>query len=540
MTESWWKNAVIYAVDVERFYDGNGDGVGDFKGLTSKLDYIAGLGVTCIWLLPFYPSTGEDNGYAVTDYFRIDSRFGLFEDFLDFVHRAGEYGIRVIIDLVVHHTSDQHPWFQAGRHNEKSRYRDYYVWAHHPPPPEPGRGTIFPGEEETVWTYDEEARAFYHHRFYHFEPGLNHANPDVQDEIMRIMDFWLSFGIAGFRVDAASHMLENPLSPPSEAEEIPDVLRQMYKRATTFKPDVVMLGEVDETPQKLEEFFDGSRLNMMFNFLLDNYLILALAEERAEPIYRGLTLLPQAPLNGQWANFLRNLDEADLERLKPEELETVLRIFAPDENMQIYGRGIRRRLAPMLRGDEQRLKMAFSLLFSMPGSPLIVYGDEIGMGEDLSQKGRNAVRSPMQWDGSENGGFSKAAKSQLVQPVIRDGPFGCKRVNVKEQQDRQDSLLSFITKLTQFRRMHPQVQGGAYNLLACTSEHVLALHYKSEYTPLVILHNLKGKKVTVEIDLPLDVGPLSSLFDGGAPEFSEGRLRMELEAYDIMWLGRAK
>ncbi|YBV94163.1 alpha-amylase family protein (plasmid) [Phyllobacteriaceae bacterium JZ32] len=538
MIQSWWKDAIIYAVDVERFHDGNGDGVGDFKGLTSKLHYIADLGVTCIWLLPFYPSTEEDNGYAITDYFRIDSRFGLFEDFLDFVHRAGEYGIRVIIDLVVHHTSDQHPWFQAARYNEKSRYRDYYVWAHHPPPVAPGEGTIFPGEEDTVWTYDEVARAFYHHRFYHFEPGLNQANPDVRDEIMRIMDFWLSFGIAGFRVDAAAHLLENPLATPSEAEEIPDILRQMYKRATTFKPDVLMLGEVDESPQELEKFFDGSRLNMMFNFLLDNYLILALAEERAEPIQRGLTLLPQAPSNGQWANFLRNLDEADLERLKPEELEAVFRAFAPEENMRIYGRGLRRRLAPMLGGDEQRLKMAFSLLFAMPGAPLIVYGDEIGMGEDLSQPGRNAVRSPMQWDGSDNGGFSTQKK--LVQPVIRDGPFGFTRVNVEEQLNRPDSLLSFIRQLTKLRRRHKEIQSGAYAILGCKSEHVLALHYKSEDTPLIVLHNLQGEKAKVEIDLPLDVGPLSSLFGDGGPEFSNGRLRLELEPYGIRWLGRAK
>ncbi|MBB2972836.1 alpha-amylase family protein [Mesorhizobium sp. RMAD-H1] len=538
MIQSWWKDAIIYAVDVERFHDGNGDGVGDFKGLTSKLHYIADLGVTCIWLLPFYPSTEEDNGYAITDYFRIDSRFGLFEDFLDFVHRAGEYGIRVIIDLVVHHTSDQHPWFQAARYNEKSRYRDYYVWAHHPPPVAPGEGTIFPGEEDTVWTYDEVARAFYHHRFYHFEPGLNQANPDVRDEIMRIMDFWLSFGIAGFRVDAAAHLLENPLATPSEAEEIPDILRQMYKRATTFKPDVLMLGEVDESPQELEKFFDGSRLNMMFNFLLDNYLILALAEERAEPIQRGLTLLPQAPSNGQWANFLRNLDEADLERLKPEELQAVFRAFAPEENMRIYGRGLRRRLAPMLGGDEQRLKMAFSLLFAMPGAPLIVYGDEIGMGEDLSQPGRNAVRSPMQWDGSDNGGFSTQKK--LAQPVIRDGPFGFTRVNVEEQLNRPDSLLSFIRRLTKLRRLHKEIQSGAYAILGCKSEHVLALHYKSEDTPLIVLHNLKGEKAKVEIDLPLDVGPLSSLFGDGGPDFSNGRLRLELEPYGIRWLGRAK
>ncbi|RCS25746.1 alpha-amylase [Phyllobacterium salinisoli] len=540
MNDLWWKDAVIYAVDVERFCDGNGDGVGDFKGLTSRLSYIADLGVTCIWLLPFYPSAGDDNGYCITDYFRVDTRFGLFGDFLDFVQQAGEHGIRVVVDLVVHHTSDQHPWFQAARYNEKSRYRDYYVWTENPPPVEPGQGTIFPGEEETVWTYDEVARAFYHHRFYHFEPGLNHANPDVRDEIARILDYWLSFGIAGFRVDAASHMLENPLATPSEAEEIPDVLRQIYKRATNFKPDVLLLGEVDENPDQLEKFFDGSRLNMMFNFLLNNYLILALAQESSEPIHRGLSLLPQPPLNGQWANFLRNFDEADLERLEPKELESVFKAFAPQENMRIYGRGLRRRLAPMLGGDERRLKMAYSLLFAMPGAPLLVYGDEIGMGEDLSQPGRNAVRSPMQWDTGLNAGFSKASRNKLVQPVIRDGPFSFERVNVEEQCNRPDSLLSFIKQLTRFRRAHKEIQSGGCGILESSSEHVLALHYKSEYTPLILLHNLKGSKTKVEIKLPLDVGPLISLLGGSTPEFSQGRFRLELEAYGIRWLGRAK
>ncbi|WP_338531905.1 alpha-amylase family glycosyl hydrolase [Nitratireductor thuwali] len=313
----WWKNAVIYTVDVERFCDSNGDGIGDFKGLTSKLSHVAELGATCIWLLPFFPSLGRDNGYDVTDYLRVDSRYGVFSDFLEFVHRAGEHGIRIIVDLVVHHTSDQHPWFQAARNNEESRYRDYYVWTHNPPPIKPGQGTMFPGEEKSVWTYDEVARAYYHHRFYHFEPGLNHANPQVRDEIERIFDYWISFGISGFRIDAASHILEDPLVEDQAAAGEPDVLRELYRRAKSIRPDLVLLGEVDEAPEELEKFFDGTRLNMMFNFMLDNYLILALAQQRSEPVERGLTLLPIPPENGQWANFLRNLDEADLERLTP-------------------------------------------------------------------------------------------------------------------------------------------------------------------------------------------------------------------------------
>ncbi|WP_011582995.1 MULTISPECIES: alpha-amylase family protein [Chelativorans] len=537
MKDYWWKDAIVYAVDVERFCDSDGDGVGDFKGLTSKLDYIAELGVTCIWLLPFYPSTGEDNGYSITDYLRVDSRFGLFQDFLEFIHRAGEHGIRVVVDLVVHHTSNQHPWFQAARHNEKSRYRDFYIWTHNPPPTPPGKGTIFPGEEGTVWTYDEVARAYYHHRFYHFEPGLNHANPDVRDEIGRIIDYWLSFGVAGFRVDAASHILENPLAKSGEDENAPDMLREMFHRATGSKSDIVMLGEVDESPNELERFFDGTRLNMMFNFLLNNYLILGLAKEKAEPIQRGLAMLPVPPENGQWANFLRNFDEADLERLTPEELESVLKIFAPKEEMRIYGRGLRRRLAPMLDGDVRRLKMAMSLLYSMPGAPVLVYGDEIGMGEDLTQEGRNSVRSPMQWDGSRNAGFSSARKERMVQPIIDKGRFAFERINAETQRNDPASLLSFVKQLAILRRERTEIGSGFCAFLECGSDHVLAHHYKSEAAPLVMVHNLAGEAVKIDVKLPAGVTSLGTLFGGEMPSIEDGHLRMSLEPYGVRWLG---
>ncbi|WP_028034500.1 alpha-amylase family protein [Chelativorans sp. J32] len=537
MSDYWWKNAVVYAVDVERFCDSDDDGIGDFKGLTSKLDYIAELGVTCIWLLPFYPSFGQDNGYSITDYLRVDTRFGVFEDFLDFIHRAGEHGIRVVVDLVVHHTSTHHPWFQAARYNEKSRYRNYYIWAHNPPPTPPDKGTIFPGEEETVWTYDEVVRAYYHHRFYHFEPGLNHANPDVRDEIGRIIDYWLSFGIAGFRVDAASHILENPLAKSGEDEHAPDMLREMFDRATGAKADIVMLGEVDESPDKLEKFFDGTRLNMMFNFLLNNYLILGLAQEKVEPIQRGLAMLPVPPENGQWANFLRNFDEADLERLTPEELESVLQIFAPKEEMRIYGRGLRRRLAPMLDGDVRRLKMAMSLLYSMPGVPVVVYGDEIGMGEDLSQEGRNSVRSPMQWDGGRNGGFSSARKEKLVQPMVDKGRFGFERINAEAQRNDPDSLLSFVKQLSILRRERTEIGSGFCAFLESGSDHVLVHHYKSEAAPLVMIHNLNGQSVDIDIQLPAGVTSLGALFGGKTPPVENGRLRMPLEPYGVRWLG---
>jgi maltose alpha-D-glucosyltransferase/alpha-amylase len=538
MRDFWWKDAIIYGVDVERFCDGDGDGVGDFKGLTSKLPYLTELGITCIWLLPFFPSTDRDNGYDITDYYRVDSKYGMFEDFLQFIRRAGEHGIRVVLDLVTHHTSNEHPWFQSARHDKQSPFRDYYVWTDHPPPVAPGKGTIFPGEENSVWTYDQIANAFYHHRFYHFQPGLNHQNPRVQEEIEKIIDFWMSFGISGFRIDAASHMIEQPLEPEGKADPSHAVLRHIYQHTTARKPDALLMGEVDEDPDQLKRFFDGEQLNMMFNFFLDNYLILALAEERAEPIERALHSLPKPPGNGQWANFLRNLDEADLERLKPEELEFVLKKFAPKEEMRIFGRGIRRRLAPMLDGDIRRLRLAYSLLFSLPGAPVICYGDEIGMGEDLSQQGRNAVRTPMQWTAGKNGGFSKAPNAQCVLAPVDDGPFGFKKVNVEAQRNDPESLLQFIQKLAQLRRSEIQIGEGNCHFLRSDSPHVLAHRYHSGDDALVVVHNLSGKTVPVTVELDAAVHfRLEPLLGGDLPPYDEGRLVLELEPYGFRWYG---
>jgi maltose alpha-D-glucosyltransferase / alpha-amylase len=536
----WWKDAIIYAVDVERFYDSDGDGHGDFKGLTSKLPYLADLGVTCLWILPFYPSSHRDNGYDITDYLRLDPRYGLFPDFLECLHKAGEYGIRVIIDLVAHHTSDEHPWFEAARYNPKCRYRNYYIWSEHPPPVEPDKGTIFPGEEDSVWTYDEHARSFYYHRFYHFQPSLNFADVNVRDEIESILDYWLSFGIAGFRIDAASHIGDNPLAEAGLVPKPPDVLYDLYQRATQLKPDVLLLGEVDENPAKMGEFFDGTRLNMMFNFFLSNYLFLALADESSEPIHRALSLLPTVPANGQWANFLRNLDEADLERLDQDELQRVFQAFAPDEKMRIYGRGIRRRLAPMLDGDLRRIKMAYSLLFSMPGSPVVVYGDELGMGEDLEQHGRNAVRSPMQWSAGKNGGFSTSPASKLVQPMVDDGQYSFKHINVDAQQKDPDSILAFIKKLIQLRRANKAIGAGFCTVLDSGSNAVIAHHYKSDHSPLLFLHNLKNKAGRIDMQLGPGLEPLIDLFGGQGEIITDGRLKIQLEPYGIRWFGREK
>jgi maltose alpha-D-glucosyltransferase/alpha-amylase len=539
MNDLWYKNAILYAVDVGTFQDSDGDGIGDFQGLISRLDYLVELGVTCIWLLPFYPSPGRDNGYDVRDYFEIDPRHGTLDDFVEFLHRAGEHGIRVILDLVVNHTSDRHPWFQAARRDEKSRYRDYYVWTDDPPPVSLGKGTIFPGQEQSIWTYDEVAGAYYYHRFYGFEPELQIANPEVQEEIYRIMDFWLSFGISGFRLDAASHMIEAKGIESTQPGNPHGVLRDLREFVQQRREGAILLGESDVRAAELEDYFgEGDELNMLLNFLLDNYLFLALARQRSEPVEYVLGLLPSIPHEGQWANFLRNLDELDLERLSEEERQEVYEAFAPEEEMRIYGRGVRRRLAPMLMDDRRRLEMAYSLLFSLPGSPMLVYGDEIGMGDDLSLVGRNAVRTPMQWSEAENAGFSAASWKALARPVISEGEFGYEKVNVAAQRTDPDSLFSWMKHLIQTRRQCPEFGWGALTTVSTGDEAVFAHRCEWRGGHVMAVHNLSEEARTVRIDLGHQRhGTFTPLLGNARFEVDgDNVLRVELEPYGHQWL----
>ncbi|WP_119460779.1 alpha-amylase family protein [Rhodospirillaceae bacterium SYSU D60014] len=538
MDEPWYKNAVFYAVDVALFQDSNGDGIGDFKGLTSRVPYLADLGVTCVWILPSYPSLGRDNGYDVTDYYQIRPQLGTLDDFLEFLHKAGEHGIRVILDLVVDHTSDKHPWFEAARRDEQSRYRDYYIWSHDPPPPPPGQGTIFPGQESSVWSYDDVARAFYYHRFYSFEPGLNVANPDVQDEICRIIDYWLSFGISGFRVDAALHMVEPKLLDSTEAEDPHGILRRFHDFATSRRPNALLLGEVDENPDILEATFgSGNQLDMLFNFYLNNDIFLALAREDSGPVIKALQVLPEPPKTAQWANFLRNLDELDLERLSDEERDEVFKVFAPEDGMRIFGRGIRRRLAPMLNGDQRRIELAFSLLFSLPGAPLFVYGDEIGMGEDLAREGRDAVRTAMQWSDQANAGFSTAAADKLTAPVIDRGDFAYRQVNVANQLESPDSLLSKVRSFIRLRREHHAIGSAAFRLEDTAESSILGHSYKSGKASLILLHNLRGAERKAQIDIvQAEGGRLRDLLSGEEQRLERRTQTVRMEPYGYRWL----
>lgn len=497
--ERWYKNAVFYAIIVETFKDGNADGIGDFVGLTLKLDYIKQLGVDCIWLLPFYPTGGRDNGYDVTDYYNVDPRFGTLGEFKTFVSEAQKRGIKVIIDLVVHHTSDLHPWFVESNQDEDSPYKEYYIWTRQiPKNPQPQ--SAFPGIEAGVWRYSGDAREFYYHSFYHFEPDLNIVNPKVQEEIIKIMDFWMDLGIDGFRVDAATLMFDRKGIIGTEVLDPSSIMKSWSKHIKDRNPEGILLAEADVTIDKISMFFgEGQQMDLLFNFLLNRYLFLSLAEKKSTPINDFIVTLPKPPVSAQWVNFLRNLDELNIQQLEKPDEEKVFKVFAPNEGMRIYNRGIRRRLAPMLDGDLKRLKMAYALLFSLPGAQMISYGDEIGMGEDLQLPEREAVRTPMQWADKPNADFSDSHPSTLVKPIIDTGPFSFKQVNVEAQIADKDSLYNHIKILIGLINKYKITGHGDYNILEVSSKQVFAIEYNLEDEMVLTLVNVSEKEETIDI-----------------------------------------
>lgn len=533
----WYQDAIIYAVDVEKFADSDGDGVGDFKGLTAKLPYLRSLGVTCVWLLPFFDTPDRDNGYDIRDYYRVNPRTGTLEDFVEFIQRSGEQGMRVIADLVVNHTSNEHPWFEAARRDERSCFRNYYIWAEVPPRLDPDDENIFPGEEDSVWTYDEVAHAYYFHRFYDFQPDLNIRNDQVRAEILKIVDYWVSLGVYGFRVDAAPIMIgENGLAR-SAPEDPHGPLREINHHLTQRHADGLLLGEANVKPEEISRFFgSGNQLGLLFNFLLNAYLYLAFAREDATPINQALALLPLPPETCGWANFVRTLDELDLSRLSADERQETYKVFAPDPGMRLYDRGIRRRLAPMFSNDKRRLELAYSLLFGLPGSPAMIYGDEIGLGEDLSQQARNAVRVPMQWSAARNAGFSSAPAKDLIQPVVKDGPFSYRKVNVEMQDADPKSLLNRIRHFAKLRREHPQIGRAPLQPIATGNPAVFGHRVQHEGGGLIMLHNLSRKAQSVNLETGLmGAGALRDIIGDSTHKIAGGKAKIKLAAYGSIW-----
>ncbi|WP_214322806.1 alpha-amylase family protein [Nonomuraea sediminis] len=529
-SDLWWKNAVIYCLDVETFKDGDDDGIGDFRGLTQQIDYLAGLGVTCLWLMPFFPTPNRDDGYDITDFYAVDPRLGTLGDFVEFMRTARDRGLRVIADLVVNHTSNRHPWFLDARSGRDSRYRDWYVWSDEPKPDDPSQ-IVFPDKEHSIWQFDDQSGQYYLHSFYRHQPDLNVANPEVRDEIARILGFWMELGLSGFRVDAVPFLIQNVHPALGSPHEFLADLRAFMTRRSGGS---VLLGEVNVPYDELTGYFGeglGDQLTLCFDFIGMQRAWLAMARGEAGPLAEALEQRPTPPKDCQWAVFLRNHDELTLDKLTENEREEVFDAFGPEPRMQLYGRGLRRRLPSMFGGDLRRMKMAYSLLFSLPGTPVVFYGEEIGMGENLDAEDRMAVRVPMQW--SREGGFSQAEPE-------RDSPGGAfspGRVNVADQKRDGDSLLRWFQLLIERYRECPELAWGMHTVLDAGHPAVLAHRCDADGATVLAVHNLCDAELEIDLRLDgLESQILTDLLVGGRLEIGgNGGVRIAMSPYGCRW-----
>jgi maltose alpha-D-glucosyltransferase/alpha-amylase len=531
----WYKNAIIYCLDVEKYQDADGDGIGDFEGLMRRLDYLQGLGVTCVWLQPFYPSPNRDNGYDVTDYYGVHDKHGSLGDFVEFMNRADALGIRVIVDLVVNHSSVDCPWYQRAREDRQSYYRDWYVWADQRPKNHK-EGIVFPGQQTSTWDFDRKAGQWYFHRFYKHQADLNTWNPYVRQEIQKIMGFWLQLGVSGFRMDAVPFLLQKK-GAGIEWDQDFTLLKEMRDFLQWRSGNAILLAEANVPPDESMQYFgaEGERLQLMLNFPVNQRLFYALATADVGPLIWALEQTYKRPRNAQWVQFLRSHDELDLGRLEPEQRQQVFAAFGPSKTMQLYDRGIRRRLAPMLDGDRRRLELAFSLLFSLPGTPMMQYGDEIGIGDNLRLPERECARTPMQWSSDRHGGFSRAAK--VVRPVINDAKYGYRTVNVADQRRDPDSLLNWTERMIRARKECPEISWGDFTVLRTNVPEVLAMRYDWRDTSLVTLHNFSNRRqtVTLKVGCPRDE-LLVEVFDGKHSRArNDGTHRIPLREHAWRW-----
>jgi maltose alpha-D-glucosyltransferase/alpha-amylase len=534
----WYKNGVFYCLSVGTYMDANGDGIGDFKGLLRRLDYLQGLGITAIWLMPFQPSPFRDDGYDIADYYGVDPRFGTLGDFVEFARGCRQRGMRVIIDLVINHTSDQHPWFREARRSKDSRYRDWYVWSDKKPA-NAKQGMVFPGVQKATWTRDEQSGAWYFHRFYDFQPDLNTSNPRVQAEILKIMGFWIQLGVSGFRMDAVPFVIATKGAKVKKPVEQYEMLRTFREFLQWREGEAIILAEANVQPETDLQYFgeDGDRLHMMFNFHVNQHLFYALASSDSRPLANALSATKPRPAAGQWGMFLRNHDELDLGRLTPAQRNRVFKSFGPDKNMQLYQRGIRRRLAPMLGGDRRRLELAYSLMCTLPGTPVIRYGDEIAMGDDLSLPERYCARTPMQWSGEPQAGFTESDRPCLS--VIGEGPYGYSHVNVANQRRDPNSFLNWTERIIRMRKEVPEIGWGDFEVVATPDPAVLVLRYDWRNNSVLFVHNLdeKPREISFSTGLPRESGKLlvNLLSEDHSDADGRGRHRIVLEPYGYRW-----
>jgi len=535
----WFQNAIFYEVNVRAFADGNSDGHGDLRGLTARLDYFRELGVDCLWLQPIYPSPLRDDGYDIADYCNIASKYGTLEDFKTFLREAHARNLRVITDLVLNHTSDQHPWFQSARSSRTSLYRDYYVWSDTDQKYQDAR-IVFLDVEKSNWSWDESAGQYYWHRFYASQPDLNYDNPAVRAEMLKVMQFWLDLGVDGFRADAVPYLFEREGTNCENLPETHAYLRELRLLLDQNYPGRILLAEANQWPQDVRQYFgEGDEFHMAFHFPAMPRIFMALAQADSTAIRDILAATPQIPDSCQWCTFLRNHDELTLEMVTPEERQYMWETYAPEPRMRL-NLGIRRRLAPLVDNDQRKIELLNSILFSLPGSPILYYGDEIGMGDNIWLDDRDGVRTPMQWDDGPNASFSQGAVSagQLYIPLINDEQYGYRRVNVAAQRVDSASLWHALRRMIAVRREHPAFGCGNYEFLPIASRSVLAVLRSCEGETVLALHNLSAQPQTLQLDLRrnANANAESLIFSRPLPELVDGIATLTLLPYEYVWL----
>ena len=533
----WYRDAIIYQMHVKAFFDSTNDGVGDFGGLTEKLDYIADLGVTAIWLLPFYPSPLRDDGYDIADFSRVHPDYGSLREFRTFVREAHRRGLRVITELVVNHTSDQHPWFVEARSSRDSEKRDWYVWSDSDQRYADAR-IIFTDTEQSNWAWDQGTQQYYWHRFFSHQPDLNYDNPQVVRAVMRVMRFWLDLGVDGLRLDAVPYLVEREGTSGENLPETHAVLKRLRKGMDKRHAGRMLLAEANQWPPDVLPYFgDGTdECHMAFHFPLMPRIWIALRREDRFPIVEIMDQTPDIPDGCQWALFLRNHDELTLEMVTDEERDFMYAEYAREARMRI-NLGIRRRLAPLVDNSRRRLELLNSLLFSMKGTPVIYYGDEIGMGDNVYLGDRNGVRTPMQWTGDRNAGFSKADVHALYAPLVADAVYGYQAVNVEAQQRVPGSLLNWMKRLMRVRRAHQVFGRGTLEFLHPENRRVLAYLREHEGVSVLCVANLSRFAQYVELDLSRFNGrePVELIGRVHFPRIGELPYLLTLGPHDFFW-----
>jgi maltose alpha-D-glucosyltransferase/alpha-amylase len=532
----WYKDAIFYELHVRAFRDGNGDGIGDFVGLTEKLDYLKDLGVDCLWLLPFYPSPLKDDGYDVADYRAIHPAYGNMADFERLLETAHGHGMRVISDLVVNHTSDQHAWFQIGRRDPASPFRDYYVWSDTDQRYLDAR-IIFVDSEPSNWSWDPVAKAYYWHRFFHHQPDLNFDNPAVRREMLDILHYWLDKGLDGFRCDAVPYLFEREGTSGENLPETHAYLKSLRRAVEERYPDRILLAEANQWPADVRAYFsDGDEFHMAFHFPLMPRIFLAVRHGDRRPITDIFLHTPAIPANCQWCLFLRNHDELTLEMVSQEERRHLYYAYGHDPRMRLNV-GIRRRLGPLLDNDRRKVELLVSLLFTLPGSPILYYGDEIGMGDNIYLGDRNGVRTPMQWTGDRNAGFSQADTARLYLPLIVDPVYGYQAINVEAQLRTPASLLHWMKRIIAVRKKTRVFGRGSLTFLRPVNDSVLAHVRAWEGETVLLVHNLSGAAQPVELDLRRYARhvPVEMLGETRFPTIGERPYFLALAPYGYYW-----